>query len=130
MAKADNCGNGWGNHIKILHSNGYASFYVHLDKILVKNGEAVRQGQPIGVMGWTGLAGHRHLHWSVQKIQGSSQTEWADHISWDGQSVPFKFATLQNGKLTTIDTSVLTCAHANIGEAPASQQPSFFGVLK
>ena len=127
-AKADSCGMGWGNNIKILHKNGYASFYVHLEKSLIKNGESVRRGQPIGTMGWTGLAGHRHLHFSIQKIPGSSQQEWESHIKWDGMSVPFEFKASQNGETKIFKSSDIQCAHANIGQASPEQQPRFQGI--
>jgi murein DD-endopeptidase MepM/ murein hydrolase activator NlpD len=127
-AKADKCGNGWGNNIKILHSSGYVSFYVHLERPLIKNGELVKKGQPIGIMGWTGLAGHRHLHFSVQKIPGDTQAEREKHISWDGQSVPFEFMARQNGKILTFNAKDIRCAHAEIGNAPAEMQPRFQGL--
>ena len=68
-AQTDTCGNRWGNRVKILHGNGYVSIYVHLEKVLIKDGDLVNQGDPIGIEGWTGYAGHRHLHWSLQKFQ-------------------------------------------------------------
>jgi murein DD-endopeptidase MepM/ murein hydrolase activator NlpD len=64
----DSCGLGLGNHIRILHKDGFVSFYVHLEKVLVETGDLVKAGQPIGIEGWTGLAGHRHLHWDVNKL--------------------------------------------------------------
>lgn len=124
-SKADpsSCGLSWGNHIKILHSGGYYSFYVHLDHPLVVDGEMVKKGQAIGVEGWTGAAGHRHLHWSVQKLPGSNQSDWEKRISWDGESVPFRFKALINGVVTTVDTSKFQCAHAGVGQASSDQQP-------
>ena len=130
QAEADNCGQGWGNHIKILHQNGYYSFYVHLEKILIKNGDIIKQGQPIGVEGWTGLAGHRHLHWSVQKLPGNNAVDWENRISWAGDSVPFQFQAIQEGKLVTLNSSQLKCAHAGLGQVPASEQPRMKGVSK
>jgi hypothetical protein len=117
------CGLSWGNHIKILHSGGYYSFYAHLDHPLVANGEMVKRGQAIGVEGWTGAAGHRHLHWSVQKLPGSNPSDWEKRIAWDGESVPFRFKAFVNGVVTTVDTSTFQCAHAGIGQASAGQQP-------
>jgi murein DD-endopeptidase MepM/ murein hydrolase activator NlpD len=93
--------------------------------VLVKDGEAVRRGQPIGIEGWTGAAGHRHLHWSVQKLPGVNQQQWEERIAWDGESVPFQFTAVKDGKLRLIDSSTLKCAHAGIGAAPASEQPAF-----
>lgn len=119
----DHCGLSWGNRIKILHSNGYYSFYVHLERVLIKSGESVRKGQPIGIEGWTGAAGHRHLHWGIQKLPGKNASEWETQISWDGESVPFEFEALVNGKRKKINSATFQCAHANIGKAPPEEQP-------
>ena len=122
-AKTNDCGMGWGNNVKILHENGYVSFYVHLQTVLIKSGQQVAQGDPIGIEGWTGLAGHRHLHWSVQKIENENQ------ITWDGISVPFRFKAVHNQKTELVSSALLDCAHANIGEVPKDQQPTFYGVI-
>jgi hypothetical protein len=58
-------GLGYGNHIKILHPGGYNTFYAHLDETVVRVGDRVESGQPIGTMGRTGRAGSRHLHFAL-----------------------------------------------------------------
>ncbi|MEK6707049.1 MAG: M23 family metallopeptidase [Bdellovibrionota bacterium] len=129
-AESSTCGNSWGNNIKILHEGGYATFYVHLEKVLVKTGDFVKQGQPIGIEGWTGAAGHRHLHWSVQRIGGMTSSEWEQHISWDGQSVPFTFQAIVKGQKQIINSADLICPHFDIGNGISeSQQPHLTGVL-
>ena len=127
-SESSSCGLSWGNHIRILHSDGYISFYVHLDHPLVKSEVFVRKGDPIGVEGMTGAAGHRHLHWSIQKLPGNSQKDWEDRISWDGESVPFSFEATQNGKIKIFETESIACAHAGIGYSNPSEQPRFKGV--
>ena len=122
-ATTDACGSGWGNHIKVLHQKGLYSFYVHLEKTLVSNGESVKKGQPIGIEGWAGLAGHRHLRWSVMRLPGSSQEECEKKITWDGESVPFEFDAYVNGKRRTVNTATFNCPHGNIGAFPVSKQP-------
>lgn len=129
-SKPDSCGDGWGNRIKILHKDGYYSFYVHLEKTLIKNGQDVKQGQAIGIAGTTGLAGHRHLHWSVQKLYGHSQTEWEKNIlTQDGQSVPFIFKAQTSNGVQSFNSSEVHCPHANIGGVPESEQPHYRGVF-
>ncbi len=123
FADASSCGQAWGNHIKILHEGGYYSFYVHLDHPLVTNGQLVKKGQAIGIEGWTGAAGHRHLHWSIQKLSGANQADWEKQINFSGESVPFQFKALVNGVVTIVDTSTLQCAHANVGNASPEKQP-------
>jgi hypothetical protein len=120
---ADNCGNSWGNSVKLLHDHGFFSFYTHLDVSLVATGTLVKKGDPIGIEGWTGAAGHRHLHWSVQKLPGSNLEEWERNISWTGISVPFQFEATVNSTPQLVDTEKLYCPHANIGQVDRELQP-------
>jgi murein DD-endopeptidase MepM/ murein hydrolase activator NlpD len=57
---------GSGNLVEIQHSNGYTTYYMHLSKILVHDGERVEQGQRIGLVGMTGLATGPHLDFRIQ----------------------------------------------------------------
>jgi murein DD-endopeptidase MepM/ murein hydrolase activator NlpD len=57
---------GDGNLVKVQHSNGYTTYYMHLSKILVHNGEHVAQGQGIGLVGMTGLATGPHLDFRIE----------------------------------------------------------------
>ncbi|MBC7073773.1 LysM peptidoglycan-binding domain-containing protein [Candidatus Parcubacteria bacterium] len=62
---------GGGNTIKILHPNGTITQYGHLKEILVKIGEEVFRGQPIGTVGGgdkslnSGISTGCHLHFGV-----------------------------------------------------------------
>jgi murein DD-endopeptidase MepM/ murein hydrolase activator NlpD len=57
---------GDGNLVKVQHSNGYSTYYMHLSRILVRNGERVEQGQRIGLVGMTGLATGPHLDFRIE----------------------------------------------------------------
>src|SRR5690606_26104092 len=46
---------GNGKYVKIRHNGTYETQYLHMRKILVKQGQAVKQGQEIGEVGSTGL---------------------------------------------------------------------------
>ena len=41
---------------------GYLTYYAHLAKILVSNGQKVVQGQQVGLIGTTGQSTGPHLH--------------------------------------------------------------------
>ena len=58
---------GSGNLIEVQHSNGYTTYYMHLSRILVRNGQRVEQGQRIGLVGMTGLATGPHLDFRIQR---------------------------------------------------------------
>jgi TonB family protein len=55
-----------GNLIIIDHGNGYTSRYTHLDSSRVKKGDLVTQGQPIGLLGNTGVSTGPHLHFEIR----------------------------------------------------------------
>ena len=52
---------GNGNYVKVKHSSTYSTQYLHMSKILVRNGQRVTQGQTIGKVGSTGLATGPHV---------------------------------------------------------------------
>lgn len=52
---------GNGNYVKIRHNSTYSTQYLHMSKILVRNGQYVTQGQTIGKVGSTGLATGPHV---------------------------------------------------------------------
>lgn len=57
----------YGNYVQIQHSDGYTTFYAHLDSVLVKKGQKVSKGQRLGYMGNTGNSYGAHLHFEVRK---------------------------------------------------------------
>lgn len=52
---------GNGNYVKVKHSSMYSTQYLHMSKILVRNGQRVSQGEVIGKVGSTGLATGPHV---------------------------------------------------------------------
>ncbi|OCG21817.1 hypothetical protein A9G11_07935 [Gilliamella sp. wkB108] len=54
-----------GNYIAIRHGRQYMTTYMHLDKILVKPGQQVKQGEKIGLSGNTGRSTGPHLHFEL-----------------------------------------------------------------
>ena len=50
----------------IDHGNGLNSAFLHSSKIVVSEGETVRQGQYLGNVGASGRATGPHLHWSLK----------------------------------------------------------------
>lgn len=63
----------WGNYVLIKHGNGYHSRYAHLKAgILVKKGQEVDENTQLGVIGDSGNAYGRHLHFEVATGYSSS----------------------------------------------------------
>lgn len=60
-----------GNLVKLDHGYGVETLYGHLAKALVKEGQRVRRGDVVGLVGSTGLATGPHLHYMV-KVNGQA----------------------------------------------------------
>ena len=56
---------GYGLTIEVVHSGGVVTRYAHCRSALVKRGDTVSMGQPIGTVGASGLATAPHLHFEV-----------------------------------------------------------------
>ena len=54
-----------GKFIIIDHGKGLKSIFIHLDDILVEEGEVISKGDLIGKIGNTGKSTGPHLHWSL-----------------------------------------------------------------
>lgn len=60
-----------GNLVKLDHGFGIETLYGHLAKALVKEGQRVKRGDVVGLVGSTGLATGPHLHYMV-KVNGQT----------------------------------------------------------
>jgi murein DD-endopeptidase MepM/ murein hydrolase activator NlpD len=73
---------GYGNCVRIAHTNNFETLYGHLSRITVKVGEDVTVGEKVGEVGSTGRSTGNHLHYEVRK---------------NGKAVnPVSFLTLNN----------------------------------
>ncbi|MFP4071732.1 MAG: M23 family metallopeptidase [Desulfovibrionales bacterium] len=57
-----------GRSVYIDHGQGVFSMYFHLSKFLVREGDEVRQGQPIGLVGSSGRSTGPHLHFGLSVL--------------------------------------------------------------
>jgi murein DD-endopeptidase MepM/ murein hydrolase activator NlpD len=56
-----------GNMVKLDHGYGIETVYGHLAKSLVKEGQRVKRGEVVALVGSTGLSTGPHLHYMVKK---------------------------------------------------------------
>lgn len=57
---------GYGWYIILYHGDGISTLYAHCSKVIVKEGQTVRQGQVIGLVGTTGASTGPHIHYEVR----------------------------------------------------------------
>jgi murein DD-endopeptidase MepM/ murein hydrolase activator NlpD len=57
---------GYGNTVIVDHGNGITSLYAHAEGIYAEEGQQVQRGEPIALVGSTGLSTGPHLHFEVR----------------------------------------------------------------
>ena len=65
----------YGNHVVILHSNGYSTLYAHASKLIAREGDVVKQGQVIAYVGTTGYSTGNHLHFEIIQPNGKTRVD-------------------------------------------------------
>lgn len=60
-------GPSYGNYVLLMHKNGEATRYCHMQYVFVKEGESVSQGDVLGTVGHTGMATGPHLHFELMR---------------------------------------------------------------
>jgi murein DD-endopeptidase MepM/ murein hydrolase activator NlpD len=58
---------GYGNCVRISHGNNIETWYGHLSRILVREGQRINVGDLIGKVGSTGRSTGPHLHYEVRR---------------------------------------------------------------
>ncbi len=62
---------GWGRLVVVQHASGVRTLYAHLSTALVRRGQSVLAGSPVGGVGATGEATGPHLHFEVH-VRGAA----------------------------------------------------------
>jgi murein DD-endopeptidase MepM/ murein hydrolase activator NlpD len=66
VALVGSSSSGYGNYVVIAHAGGLDTLYGHLSTAVVKVGQLVTQGQPIGLEGSSGNSTGPHLHFELR----------------------------------------------------------------
>jgi murein DD-endopeptidase MepM/ murein hydrolase activator NlpD len=59
---------GYGEQVRVVHSDGIMTSYSHLSRIIAAPGRRVERGQLIGLVGSSGLSTGPHLHFEVRRF--------------------------------------------------------------
>lgn len=113
---------GYGNYIRIRHTNRYATAYAHLNTIQrgIREGAKVAQGQLIGTVGSTGMSTGPHLHYEIL-IDGEQVDPASVKID---MSVPLKgkaLAAFEKTKRAIDSLMAATPLNAPVEGGPAVQ---------
>ncbi len=82
VAYAGNELRGFGNLLLIRHADGWVTAYAHNEKLLVKQGEKVKRGQPIARVGNSGNVSSPQLHFEIRK--GTDPVDPLGHLAARG----------------------------------------------
>jgi murein DD-endopeptidase MepM/ murein hydrolase activator NlpD len=61
-----NWNGGYGRCVIVDHGNGYQTWYAHLSRMYVVEGDEIRKGEVVGAVGVTGRSTGAHLHYEVR----------------------------------------------------------------
>lgn len=107
---------GNGNYVKIRHNGTYSTQYLHMRKILVREGEAVQQGDVIGEVGSTGLATGPHVcfrFWKNGEQVDHRKEEFPNTEPLDEAQMP-AFALLRDSLAIRLDDAELAAASGRL----------------
>ena len=95
---------GYGYAVQVAHPGGSSSFYGHLSKILVKEGQQIEPGTVIGNTGSTGRSTGPHVHFEVRRGGGGIQisNNEGDKYFRFGGNVKVKPKSGASGKPTAV----------------------------
>jgi murein DD-endopeptidase MepM/ murein hydrolase activator NlpD len=66
VPKTEVSSGGLGRSVRINHENGFFTLYGHCSQLLVKEGDIVKRGDKIALVGQTGKATGAHVHYEVR----------------------------------------------------------------
>ncbi|WP_281739418.1 M23 family metallopeptidase [Helicobacter suis] len=114
---------GYGRLVKLYHPFGFQTYYAHLKRIVVKNGEFVKKGQLLAYSGSSGMSSGPHLHNEVRFMDKPINPMF--FITWNMRDFDFIFTKERNiawQSLLTIINNLLTDQPPSSPKAPNSKE--------
>lgn len=100
----------WGNYVCILTAGGQYHYYCHLASRAVSEGQTVRRGDKLGVMGNTGYSFGAHLHFEVREGDGKTTVSPENVLE-----IPNAVGTYA---LTQLESDILALYYAGVINTP------------
>lgn len=72
-----------GNYVTMSHPSGLQTIYMHLEEALAAKGDAVKQGDKIGLLGSTGRSTGPHLH--IEVVKNGQPVDPLDYLTTPGK---------------------------------------------
>lgn len=116
IAESSSKTGGYGNLIILRHPNGLETYYGHLSKILVQEGELVTAGELIGYGGNTGRSTGPHLHYETRYMGKAFDPERV--IDFDNANLRSDTLTLKKDYLN-INSRYASSSKNSSNTAPA-----------
>ncbi len=66
VARSGGYNGGYGSYVVISHPNGTQTLYAHMSQVIAVQGQAVSQGDTIGLLGSTGKSTGPHVHFEIR----------------------------------------------------------------
>ena len=107
---------GFGNVVIIQHSNHYETVYAHLSRINVRQGQPIKQGDNVGLVGATGWATGPHLHFEF-RVNGVHQDPTTIARKSETQPIASAYRPLFNQTAEQVRAQLTAAAQLHAGNA-------------
>lgn len=96
---------GFGNYVSIQQEDGFRALYCHLEKVLVKSGDIISEGQVIGIEGMSGNSTGIHLHLEIREApyKTDNHINVANYLGIKNQKGKVEFMFKEGQELEAID---------------------------
>ena len=85
----------WGNYVCVQTSSGRYHYYCHLASRSVSEGQTVKRGDKLGVMGNTGYSFGAHLHFEVREADGKTNVSPEGVLGIPSKSGSYSLSALE-----------------------------------
>lgn len=97
----------WGNYVCIETESGQYHYYCHLASRAVSEGQTVKRGDTLGVMGNTGYSFGAHLHFEVRQSDRRTSVSPESVLGIENKAGTYSLSQLESDVLTLYKKGVI-----------------------